>query len=90
MDNTKWSYQNKIIIFIAGKDGEALYSQPEQDWELTVDQIMNPSIAEFRHKLWRRQWHPTPVLLPGGSQGLGSLVGCRLWGHTESDTTEAT
>ena len=39
---------------------------------------------------WRRQWHPTPVLLPGESQGRGSLVGCRLWGRTESDTTEAT
>ena len=33
---------------------------------------------------------PTPVFLPGGSQGRGSLVGCRLWGRTESDTTEAT
>ena len=32
----------------------------------------------------------TPVFLPGESQGRGSLVGCRLWGHTESDTTEAT
>ena len=33
---------------------------------------------------------PTPVFLPGESQGRGSLVGCRLWGHTESDTTEVT
>ena len=33
---------------------------------------------------------PTPVFLPGESQGRGSLVGCRLWGLTESDTTEAT
>ena len=32
----------------------------------------------------------TPVFLPGESQGWGSLVGCRLWGHTESDMTEAT
>ena len=32
----------------------------------------------------------TPVFLPRESQGLGSLVGCRLWGRTESDTTEAT
>ena len=32
----------------------------------------------------------TPVFLPGESQGRGSLVGCRLWGHTESDMTEAT
>ena len=34
--------------------------------------------------------NPTPVFLPGESQGWGSLVGCRLWGHTELDTTEAT
>ena len=39
---------------------------------------------------WRRKWQPTPVFLPGESQGGGSLVGCRLWGRTESDTTEAT
>ena len=38
--------------------------------------------------LWRRKWQPTPVFLPGESQGRGSLVGCRLWGCTESDTTE--
>ena len=30
---------------------------------------------------WRRKWQPTPVFLPGESQGRGSLVGCRLWGH---------
>ena len=34
---------------------------------------------------WRRKWQPTPVFLPGESQGRGSLVGCYLWGHTESD-----
>ena len=38
----------------------------------------------------RRQWHPTPVLLPGKSHGRGSLVGCRLWGRAESDTNEVT
>ena len=38
----------------------------------------------------RRQWQPTPVFLPGESQGRGSLVSCRLWGRTESDTTEVT
>ena len=36
----------------------------------------------------RRQWHPTPVLLPGKSHGWKSLVGCSLWGLSESDTTE--
>ena len=38
----------------------------------------------------RMKWHPTPVLLPGESQGQGSLVGCCPWGRTESDTTEGT
>ena len=42
----------------------------------------------FMH--WRRKWQPTPAFLPGESQGWGSLVGCRLWGRTESDMTEAT
>ena len=36
----------------------------------------------------RRQWQPTPVLLPGESQGWRSLVGCCLWGHKELDMTE--
>ena len=39
---------------------------------------------------WRRKWQPTPVFLPGESQGWRSLVGCHLWGCTESDTAEAT
>ena len=39
---------------------------------------------------WRRKWQPTPVFLPGESQGRRSLVGCSLWGRTESDTTEVT
>ena len=39
---------------------------------------------------WRRQWHPTPVLLPGKSHGRRSLVGCSPWGRTESDMTEVT
>ena len=39
---------------------------------------------------WRRKWQPTPAFLPGESQRRGSLVGCRLWGCTESDMTEVT
>ena len=41
-----------------------------------------------RPQKWRRQWHPTPVLLPGKSHGWRSLVGCNPWGCEESDTTE--
>ena len=48
------------------------------------------SLSLFTFMHWRRKWQPTPVFLPGESRGRGSLVGCRLWGHTESDTTEAT
>ena len=44
------------------------------------------SLFTFMH--WRRKWQPTPVFLPGESQGRGSLVGCGLRGRTESDTTE--
>ena len=40
------------------------------------------------HERWRRQWHPTPVLLPGKSHGQRSLVGCSPWGHEELDMTE--
>ena len=47
-------------------------------------------LALFTFLHWRRKWQPTPVFLPGESQGWGSLVGCRLWGRTESDTTGAT
>ena len=36
---------------------------------------------------WRRKWQPTPVFLPGESQGRGSLLGGGLCGRTESDTT---
>ena len=46
------------------------------------------SLFTFMH--WRRKWQPTPVFLPGESQGWRSLVGSHLWGHTELDMTEAT
>ena len=52
------------------------------DWATSL------SLSTLMH--WRWKWQPTPVLLPGESQGWGSLVGCCLWGRTESDTTEAT
>ena len=52
------------------------------------DEATSLSLFTFMH--WRRKWQPTPVFLPGESQGPGSLVGCHLWGRTGSDTTEAT
>ena len=48
------------------------------------------SLSLFTFTHWRRKWQPTPVFLPGEPQGQGSLVGCHLWGRTESDTIEVT
>ena len=50
-----------------------------QDWATSL------SLFTFMH--WRRKWKPTPVFLPGESQGRGSLVGCHLWGRTELEAT---
>ena len=54
----------------------------QHDWATSL------SLFTFMH--WRRKWQPTPVFLPGESQGQGSLVGCHPLGRTELDTTEAT
>ena len=51
---------------------------------------LDTSLSLFTFMHWRRKWQPTLVFLPGESQGRGSLMGCHLWGHTESDTTEVT
>ena len=48
------------------------------------------SLWLFTFMHWRRKWQPIPVFLPTESQGRGSLVGCPLWGCTESDMTEVT
>ena len=53
----------------------------KHDWTTSL------SLFTFMH--WRRKWQPTPVFLPGESQGRGSLVGC-VYGVTELDTTEVT
>ena len=57
---------------------------------LRVGHAWVTSLSLFTFMHWRRKWQPTPVFLPGESQGWRSLVGCRLWGCIESDTTEVT
>ena len=54
------------------------WSRVGHDWATSL------SLFTFMH--WRRKWQP--AFFPGESQGQGSLLGCRLWGRTESDTTE--
>ena len=48
---------------------------------LGVEHYWATSLSLFTFMHWRRKWQPTPMFLPGESQGRGSLVGCRLWGH---------
>ena len=62
---------------LSGKEPTCQYRRP----------VFDPWVRKIP---WSRKWQPTPVFLPGESQEWGSLVGCRLWGRTESDMTDAT
>ena len=57
-------------------------------WVVKSQTQLSDFTFTFMH--WRRKWQTIPVILPGESQGQGSLVGCGLWGRTESDTTDST
>ena len=61
-----------------------------QEEDITIINIYATSLSLFTFMHWRRKWQPTPMFLPGESQGQGSLVGCHLLGHTKSNTTEVT
>ena len=82
-----------------GNDNPLQYSCLEKPvdggtWEAAVHGVaksqtterLHFSLLTFMH--WRRKWQPAPVFLFGESQGWRSLVGCRLWGRTESDMTK--
>ena len=71
------------LILIAGK----VHPKPSVSplvFNLSASSVFAYACTSYR----RRQWHPTPVLLPGKSHGWRSLVGCSPWGREESDTTE--
>ena len=75
---------NKMIISLREKVSEVVIANPYnavlENWRKTKEYPPIPIVA------WRRQWHPTPVFLPGKSHGRRSLVGCTPW--EQSDTTE--
>ena len=67
--------------------------EPGRLWSMGSRRVWHDLVTSrslFTFTRWRKKWQPTPVFLPGESQGQGSLVGCHPWGRTESDTTEAT
>ena len=69
-------------------DGEPGGLQSMGSLRVGHDRATSLSLFTFMH--WRRKWQPTPVFLPGESQGQRSLLGFCLWGRTESDMTDAT
>ena len=92
LDTTEWWEGNgtplQYFCLENPMDGGAWWAAVHGVARVGHDWVTSLSLFTFMH--WRGKWQPTPVFLPGESQGQGSLVGCRLWGRTESDTTEAT
>ena len=74
-------------IMANSRDWKQLNFHQQKHGEVHFTLLLQQNVI---YRNWRSKRHPTPVFLPGESQGQGSLVGCRLWGRTESDTTEAT
>ena len=78
----------KISLAAKHHKGQSKYSNMYQKTQMKLKiSKKNPKMPKTKEVIIREK---TPVFLPGESQGQWSLVGCRLWGHTESDTTEAT
>ena len=77
---------SKFNHFTVQWEGEIWFQQTDKEERKGI-------INQILYALWfdqirRRQWHPTPVFLPGKSHGWRSLVGCSPWGRSESDRTE--
>ena len=99
-EDTHWRNW-KSVVLNTGEGIPLQYSCLENPWteepgrlqsmgSLRVGHDWATSLSLFTFMHWRRKWQPTPVFLPGESQGRRSLVSCCLWGHTESDTTKVT
>ena len=86
---TSWEIDGETVsdfIFLGSKitaDGDCSH-EIKRCFLLLGKKVMTNLESIFQ----RRQWHPTPVLLPGKPHGQRRLVGCNPWGHEESDTTE--
>ena len=88
----KWKVKVKTLscIPLLATPWTAAYQAPPSMGLLRVKHNWATSLSLFTVMHWRRKWQPAPVFLPGESQGQGSLVDCRLRGHTELDMTKVT
>jgi len=97
--------QGQTILDIIKSINEEMYPDPNillngtsfVEWRSFKESTLGDDVYQvdffidtIKETHWRRKWQPTAVFLPGESQGRGSLVGCHLWGRTESDMTEVT
>ena len=97
-DEVEWFYEDLLEKAMAPHSSTLAWKIPwteepgrvQSTGSLGVRHDRATSLSLFTFMHWRRKWQPTPVFLPGESQGRGSLVGCHLWGRTEPDTTEVT
>ena len=78
-----WHYSSLQFTGLSLQRLLLLWSTGSRAWGLSICELQ-----DLEHRLQRRQWHPTPVLLPGKSHGWRSLEGCSPWGRWGSDTTE--
>ena len=98
-----WKFSVHILLKPSFKDSEHYLAtlawkipwteEPGRLWSMGSRRVKHDwatSFSLFTFMHWRGKWQLTPVFLPGESLGWGSLVGCRLWGHTKSDMTEVT
>ena len=90
INNLRYTYDTTLMAESEEELKSLLMKVKEESEKVGLKLNIQTSLSLLTSMHWRRKWQPTPVFLPGESQGRGSLVGCRLWGHTESDTTEAT
>ena len=74
------TYLQVVLIWIFALTSEPGGLQSMGLRRVGHDSATSLSLFTFIH--WRRKWQPTPVFLPGESQGQGSLMGCRLLGRT--------
>jgi len=76
------------LMFLKVYSGCCAEKKKDRRARTEAGRIVWRQLQESRRKTQRRQWHPTPVLLPGKCHGRRSLVGYSLWGREESETTE--